>query len=257
MARHRAQLEELLTRYGKIDMVCLDQWLGPEVWPILRETLLQCRKLSPDTMFRARGIGNYGDYYTPEGFVPGSKENSDTPWFVIYPLGNSFSYDPSAENYKGTEWIIRNLVDSVAKGGNFMVGIGPDGAGRFHPEAIRQLKAAGDWLKKNGEGIYATRPRPAESWKEGDNIRFTRSKDNKTIYAFVYDWPGEQLILKTVRPSKSDKVRFLGFDQPLSWRYDSAAGLIITIPSEWRSKFAATTAAYGLKIEMAAPQQYP
>jgi alpha-L-fucosidase len=257
MARHRTQLTELLTRYGKIDMVCLDQWLGPEVWPTLRETLLQCRKLSPDTMFRARGIGNYGDYYTPEGFVPGSKENSDTPWFVIYPLGNSFSYDPSTENYKGTEWIIRNLVDSVAKGGNFMVGIGPDGAGRFHPEAIRQLKAAGDWLKKNGEGIYATRPRPAESWKEGDNIRFTRSKDNKTIYAFVYDWPGEQLILKTVRPSKNDKVRFLGFDQPLSWRYDSAAGLIITIPSEWRSKFAATTAAYGLKIEMADPQRYP
>ena len=257
MTRHRAQLEELLTRYGKIDMVCLDQWLGPEVWPQLRETLLQLRKLSPDTMFRARGIGNYGDYYTPEGFVPGSKENSDTPWFVIDPLGNSFSYEPVEENYKGTAWIIRNLVDSVAKGGNFMVGIGPDGAGRFHPAAIRQLKETGEWLQKNGEGIYATRPRPAEFWKEGEAVRFTRSKDDKTIYAFVYDWPGDQLILKTVKPKKNGRVSFLGFDEPLAWRYDTAQGLKITVPSQWRSKFSATTAAYGFKIEMPDHQQYP
>ena len=252
MARHRTQLTELLTRYGKIDMVCLDQWLGPEVWPAMRETLLQLRKLSPNTMFRARGIGNYGDYYTPEGFVPGSKENSDTPWFVIYPLGNTFSYDPSAENYKGTTWIIRNLVDSVAKGGNFMVGIGPDGAGRFHPTAISQLKATGEWLKTNGEGIYATRPRPAEYWKEGDTIRFTRSKDEKTIYAFVYDWPGDQLILKTVKPKKNGRITFLGSDDPLSWECNSTRGLVITIPPNARSKFdGPSTAAYGFKIEMA------
>ena len=252
MARHRAQLTELLTRYGKIDMVCLDQWLGPEVWPALRETLLQLRKLSPNTMFRARGIGNYGDYYTPEGFVPGSKENSDTPWFVIYSLGNTFSYDPSAENYKGTAWIIRNLVDSVAKGGNFMVGIGPDGAGRFHPTAISQLKATGEWLKTNGEGIYATRPRPAELWKEGDTIRFTRSKDEKTVFAFVYDWPGEQLILKTVKPKKNGRITFLGSDDPLNYKYDATRGLVITIPQEARSKFnGPSTAAYGFKIEMA------
>jgi alpha-L-fucosidase len=69
MARHRAQLTELLTNYGRIDMLCLDQWLGPQVWPALRETILHLRKLQPDVMLRGRGIGNYGDYYTPEGFV--------------------------------------------------------------------------------------------------------------------------------------------------------------------------------------------
>jgi alpha-L-fucosidase len=254
MARHRTQLTELLTKYGKIDMVCLDQWLGPEVWPTMRETMLQLRKLSPDTMFRARGIGNYGDYYTPEGFVPGSKENSDTPWFVIYPLANSFSYDPSDQNYKGTEWVIRNLVDSVAKGGSFMVGIGPDGAGRFHPTAIKQLKATGEWLKKNGEGIYATRPRPADSWREGDNIRFTRSKDNVTLYAFTYDWPGQELILKTVKPKKGGRITILGTNEPLTWHYDTTNGLKISIPSTARSIVDGPTgpaAAYGFKIEMA------
>jgi alpha-L-fucosidase len=203
-------------------------------------------------MLRARGIGNYGDYYTPEGFVPGNKENSDTPWFVIYSLGGSFSFEPEEKRHKGAAWVVKNLIDSVAKGGNFMLGIGPDGNGKFHPAAIRQLKETGEWLRQNGEGIYATRPRNADLWKEGDQVRFTRSKDNKTIYTFVYEWPGEQLILKTVKPASRGKISFLGFDEPLDWKYDSAKGLIIKIPAAWRSKFEGTHAlAYGIKIEMA------
>ncbi len=251
MTRHRTQLEEIITNYGKIDMICLDQWLGPEVWPMLRETLLHLRKLRPDIMFRARGIGNYGDYYTPEGFVPGNKENSDTPWFVIYPLGGSFSYEADEKKYKGASWIVRNLIDSVAKGGNFMAGIGPDGNGKFHPAAIEQLKQTGEWLRQNGEGIYATRPRTMNIWKEGDLIRFTRSKDNKVIYAFSYEWPGEQLILTSVNPGKKSKISFLGIDTPLKWKLDSAKGLIIDIPSEWKEKFTGPKSlAYGFKIEL-------
>jgi alpha-L-fucosidase len=72
MERHRAQLLELLTNYGKIDMICLDMWLGPRVWPELRKTLLMMRELQPDVMLRNRGIGDYGDYFTPERVVPGS-----------------------------------------------------------------------------------------------------------------------------------------------------------------------------------------
>ena len=73
MLRHRGQLAELLTGYGKIDMICLDMFLDQAAWPALRETMLALRPLQPEVMFRARGIGNYGDYYTPEGFVPGAK----------------------------------------------------------------------------------------------------------------------------------------------------------------------------------------
>jgi alpha-L-fucosidase len=217
VARHRAQLTELLTRYGKIDMLCLDMWLGPKIWPRIRETVLHLRKLQPDVMLRARGIGNYGDYYTPEGFVPGRSGNTDTPWFVIYPLGSSFSYEPISGNYKGAAWIVRNLVDSVAKGGNFMVGIGPDGDGRFHPTAISQLKEVGDWLKVNGAGIYSTRERAGELWSEGADLRFTRTKDNKTVYAFTLKWPGDKLLLRSVRPAKGSAIRMLGMSEPLKW----------------------------------------
>lgn len=229
MARHRAQLTELLTRYGRIDMLCLDQWLGPKVWPQLRETVLHLRKLQPDVMLRARGIGNYGDYYTPEGFVPGDPGNTNTPWFVIYPLGSSFSYEREAGNYKGAAWVVRNLVDTVAKGGNFMVGIGPDGDGRFHPAAIGQLREAGEWLKVNGPAIYSACPREADLWSEGDNIRFTRAKNAKTVYAFLLNWPGETLRLTSVRPSESSRIRMLGTDVPLEWT-PRGSGVEIRLP---------------------------
>ena len=103
MARHRAQLEELLTNYGEIQMLSLDQWLGPKVWPQLRQTLFRIRELQPNVMIRARGIGNYGDYYTPEGFIPGDKSNTGMPWMVIYPLAGGFSYDPGRCALQGSE----------------------------------------------------------------------------------------------------------------------------------------------------------
>lgn len=236
MVRHRAQLSELLTNYGPIDMLCLDQWLGPSVWPQLRETILHLRKLQPDVMLRARGIGNYGDYYTPEGFVPGSKANTNMPWFVIYPLGSSFSYESDASKHKGPQWVVRNIVDCAAKGGNFMVGIGPDGDGQFHPTAKEQLRDAGAWLRVNGAAIYATRERKGDLWQEGNDIRFTRAKDAKTTYAFALSWPGRNLRLKSVVPRPGSEVHLLGYAKPLAWQVDPGAGLTIDLPEEMQDE---------------------
>jgi alpha-L-fucosidase len=230
MERHRAQLVELLTNYGKIDMICLDMWLGPRVWPELRKTVMKLREIQPDVMLRDRGIGNYGDYYTPERVIPGSQEDSDKPWFCIDPLGTDFSYEPDAAKYKGTQWIVRNLADTVAKGGGLMIGVGPSSQGEFHPEAIRQMKAAGAWLKVNGEAIYATRPRAGALWSEGETVRFTRSKDRRFVYAILTEWPGTQVALKTVRPRAGSKVTLLGSNAELPWRLDPAHGTTVTLP---------------------------
>jgi alpha-L-fucosidase len=230
MLRHRAQLVELLTNYGTIDMVCLDTWLGPKVWPELRETIMQLRKIQPNVMLRDRGIGNYGDYFTPERAVPASQVGSDKPWFSIDPLGSDFSYEKDASKYKGTAWILQTLIDTVAKGGGLMVGIGPSPMGEFHPEAIREVKAAGAWLRVNGEAIYATRPRDGNDRSQGANVRYTRSKDRRFVYAILTEWPGAQVTLKSVRPMSNSTVKLLGSDAKLQWRFDGGSGTTIKLP---------------------------
>jgi alpha-L-fucosidase len=227
--RHRTQVKELLTNYGKIDMICFDQWFDSTLWPELKQTIKMARSLQPDVMFRGRGIGNYGDYFTPEAFVPEDKEHTDMAWMVIYPLGINFGYDNNAERYKGSKWIIHNLIDAVSKGGNFMVGVGPDGTGKFHPKAIEQIEEAGRWLKVNGEAIYATRSR--EHYREGDDIRYTISKDSSTVYAFSLKWPGKEMTLSTVTPLKNMSIHLLGHEKPLRWRYRNKR-LIILMPHE-------------------------
>jgi len=233
MQRHRDQLVEIIGNY-KPDMCCLDIRLGPRNWPHVRETIKILRKMHPPVMFRNRGIGNYGDYYTPEGFIPGDPANTNMPWMVIYPLGRSFSYEDDPDKHKGTKWVVHNLVDVCAKGGNFMVGIGPGKNGTFHPEAIKQLEAAGDWIKVNGEGIYGTRPW-AKAWKEGDNARFTASKDGKTVYMFLLEWPGTMLTSKFLVPRAGSRVTMLGIEEPLEWTLDGGE-LAVSIPASIAGK---------------------
>ena len=230
MERHGRQLLELLTNYGKIDMICLDMWLGAQVWPELRKTIVKLRELQPQVMLRDRGIGNYGDYFTPERAIPRSQEESQKPWFCINPLGSDFSYEPDATKYKGVRWIVESLIDTVAKGGGLMIGVGPSSHGEFHAEAIRQMKGAGAWLKINGEAIYATRPRGGSRWSEGDTIRYTWSKDHRFVYAIMTKWPGAQLTLNRVRPKANSQVTLLGSETGLAWKFDADRGTTITFP---------------------------
>lgn len=224
MRRHRQQLVELLTRYGKIDMLCLDMWLGKPVWPELRQTIKLLRQIQPEVMLRIRGIGNYGDYYTPEGFVPAEMAKTEMPWMVIYPLGRTFSYEPLVRHHKNAAWVIRNLVQCTAAGGNFMVGIGPDADGWFHPKTIEILETVGAWLQVNGEAIFNTCPRLP--WREGEDIFFSRTADGRRFYALLTGqaWKdfsqGKPLRLDSVPAQPMLQAALLGQGAVLAWELE-------------------------------------
>jgi len=235
--RHRQQICEILSNYGKIDDLSLDMHfddLGRKhgIHDEIIETIKMARRLQPDIMIRERGIGPYGDYTTPERTIPQSPADiRDMPWQVIYPGGKHFSFQ-WGDDYKPAEWIIKNLIDITAKGGCFQVGYGPRPDGRWDAEIVHRLTEVGDWLRVNGEGIYATRP--YKIFEEGPNIRYSRSKDNKFVYAFVMNWPDEpisggNIALKAVRAKSNSQIKMLGLDHNFDYTQNKDV-LNITVP---------------------------
>jgi len=221
----REQVRELMTDYGKIDYLDFDIGWPQAAAEAIAEITMMVRKLQPDVIIRGRGIGAYGDYYTPERTVPG--EPSAGVWKVIYPCGRAFSYLPN-DIYQPAEWILDNLIEITAKGGNFEVGFGPMPNGRWPSETVERLEYVGRWLQVNGEAIYNSRPR--KIFREASSVWLTSNKTGDVAYAISIGWPGQSITIDSVRALSGSKAFMLGVERPLDWRQDSR-GLVIDIPA--------------------------
>ena len=222
----REQVRELMTRYGPIDVLDFDIGWPEAAANDIADVAKMVRTLQPNIIMRNRGIGAYGDYYTPERQIPGW--NSKDLWKVIYPCGTSFSYIPSDE-YRPAEWVLESLITVCAKGGNFEVGFGPTPTGEWAPEAVQRLEYVGDWLRVNGEAIYSTRAR--EVFQENDDVWLTAGKNGRTVYAISLRWPEGTFRIRSVRPRPGSQVRMLGVESPLEW--ETRGDLVtVDVPAE-------------------------
>lgn len=175
------QLHEIMSDYGKIDILWLDAgWVGPDSGEDLRmgEIAENLRLLQKDLIMVDRTIGGaYENYVTPERAVPDIPPNK--VWESNIPLANNWGYVPD-DTYKSLKQIIHLLVQVVAKGGNLILGVGPKPDGSLPLEAEKLMAGLGQWLSLNGEGIYGTRMVSSDNVS---NWLLTQKAD--AIYAFA------------------------------------------------------------------------
>ena len=197
MRHDQDQVRELMTRYGRIDVMFFDgeaQGLRELAW-----------SLNPEL------VVTRGAIQTPEQTVP--DQPLDGPWESCLTMGTAWQYQPTLEHYKSAQQCIELLAETRAKGGNLLLNVGPKPDGQLPIEQEERLREIALWMFVNSECIYSVRP-----WKvthEG-NIWFTKAKSEDTLYAIVEqstpwpDGPGREFVLKTVRAGEGTQVSVLG-----------------------------------------------
>jgi alpha-L-fucosidase len=191
------QIRELLSNYGRIDLLCFDfsYWdFDAERWRA-DELVRMVRQLQPDivlndrlnpgcTIKRAEPPAWAGDFDSPEQLVPDRRirdaAGAAIPWESWITSNNSWCCNPLDTAWKSSADVIRLLVNCVSKGGNLCLNLGPDARGAIPQEGERLLREVGAWLERNGASIYgcgeAAAPRP--EWG-----RFT--SDGQRLYAHL------------------------------------------------------------------------
>src|SRR5690606_35861167 len=105
---------------------------------------------------------------------------------------------------------------------------GPTAEGIIPKESVERLEEIGRWLKVNGEAIYATNS--LTEYKEGDHVRFTRSKNGKFTYAIIDELNSSEIKISSITPKKNSKIYMLGHDKPLSWKKEGNM-IVVQLPS--------------------------
>ena len=195
------QLTELMTNYGKIDVIFFDGGEGA----LQEKSKKVVWNLQPDILV-TRGAIN-----TPEQYIPGLA--TDESWEACVTMGTQWQYKPTNEQYKSGGRLIELLIESRAKGGTLLLNVGPKPDGELPIEQEERMREVAAWTFINQESIYGVRP-----WiiTNEENIWFTKSKDGNTVYAYLTkmpDWPrGErrEFLLKSLKSTPETKISVLG-----------------------------------------------
>lgn len=223
----RDQVTELLTGYGKIEVLWFDfsygkrhgegkdAWMrgkGREAWEA-DELIALARKLQPGIIIDNRTELEQ-DLWTPEQYQPlewiRHKESGElVTWEACQTFSGSWGYFRDETTWKSPEMLIRMLVNTVALGGNLLMNVGPTARGYIDHRSEAALTVYANWMRVHGRAIYGcTMAEPEYLAIQPDDCRFTQSEDGKRLYLHLYAYPFAHVQLRGMA-GKVDYVQFL------------------------------------------------
>ena len=214
----RDQVRELLTGYGKIDILWFDfsypefsyrglPGKGRDDWDSAALVRL-ARKLQPDIILDNRlDLPGAGDIETPEQFQPDEPprlpDGSIAPWEGCQTLSGSWGYHRDEATWKSDRQCIELLVRHVARGGNLIMNVGPTSRGNLDGRALAKLGAYAQWMALHERAIRGCTMAPPE-FPEPNGARYTWNPATRRLYVHIVDWPFQHLHL----PGLSGKVAY-------------------------------------------------
>lgn len=239
-----AQVEELMRDYGEMDILWLDGgWVNPSsnAQDIdINGMAAMVRKYQPGLLVVDRCVrGPNENYITPEGEKAMPCGHQPYPWEACTHIGRYWNYSPN-DDLKSTGELVRYLCCATARGGNYLLGIGPDEYGEFSPSLVTRMHELGDWLKQHGEAIYDTAPiAPCEQ----GNCLFT-ARRNGARYAIVQAAddtarPPESVTVPAKLLKQGDRISLLPFDVTLSSEAATNGQCTVRLPETARAKLSA------------------
>ena len=259
----KPQVKEIMTQYAPVDILWFDT-PGMISEPESRELREYVLSFNPDCIINSRVGHSMGDYLVLEQNI--SEKSISKPWESCITMGRNWGYIEYDTVYKSPEVLVRQLLDIVSKGGNYLLNNGPKPDGTMTEKAIENLKIVGKWMRKNAEGIYGTSPwkqaseipQPEQTQKESntksekntmkdtDNdatskkifpqVFFTQKEG--AVYAFVSSWDGKTALIKSLatgRFKKIKKVELVGTSKTVEWK-QTPGGLSLSLPKYKRNK---------------------
>jgi alpha-L-fucosidase len=237
----KAQLRELITKYDPAVLWFDGEWVDWWTEEDGQDLYAYVRSLKPAILINNRvGKGRKGleglsktdrtyagDFGTPEQQIPASGLTG-VDWESCMTMNDTWGFKSYDENWKSSETLIRNLIDIVSKGGNYLLNVGPTAEGQIPAPSVERLGAMGRWLSVNGEAIYGTTASPFTAQLPWG--RATR-KPGK-LYLHVFEWPSDGRLFVPAFGGTVKSARLLSATQAPLTVEPGPNGFTIVVPQE-------------------------